>query len=82
MAKIMDEIEADSLRVDLWDALCDAIDLVCDHPESAAARKEAWRGAQGEAVWGVPVRTRTETWRLIWRPEGNHVRLEHFVPLD
>ena len=40
---VLDKIEHDPSRRALWNAICDAIDLVCDQPDSAEARREAIR---------------------------------------
>jgi hypothetical protein len=70
---ILDKIESDPGRRPLWNPICDAIDLVCDHPESAEARREALRLPSGATVWQVPIRCRVEDddWVLLWFPDGH-----------
>lgn len=38
-----DKIEADPVATALWNALCDALDLIIDHPDSAPTRRAALR---------------------------------------
>ena len=80
--KILSEIESDPTRVELWNAICDAIDLVCDHPGSREARRGVLRDLDGQPVWVVPVRTRTEDWVLLWRPEGDLIAIAYLGPAD
>ncbi len=72
VALILDKIEFDAGRRPLWNAICDAIDLVCDQPDSAEARREALRLPSGATVWQVPIRCRVEDddWVLLWFPDG------------
>lgn len=72
-AVVLDQVEHDPGRRALWDAICDAIDLVCDHPDSAEARREALRLPSGATVWQVPIRCRLEDddWVLLWAPDGD-----------
>jgi plasmid stabilization system protein ParE len=69
---ILDKIENDSSRRALWNAICDAIDLVCDHPDSAEVHREAIRLPSGATVWQVPIRCSVEDddWVLLWYPDG------------
>lgn len=69
----LDKVENDTSRRALWNAICDAIDLVCDNPESAEARREAIRLPSGATVWQVSIRCYLEDddWVLVWRPEGD-----------
>lgn len=41
---------------ELWNAVCDALDLIVDRPDSAEARREAIVTAAGRTIWMVPVR--------------------------
>ncbi|MBT8227023.1 MAG: hypothetical protein HKP61_01390 [Dactylosporangium sp.] len=69
---VLDAIEKDPTRQALWNAICDVIDLICDHPDSAEARREAIRMPSGRTVWQVPIRCHLEddNWVLLWKPEG------------
>jgi len=80
-AATLDQIEPDLSRKALWNAICDAIDLVCDHPESAEARRESIR-TLGQQVWQVPIRCRTEDddWVLWWRPEKSEAHIFYIGP--
>ncbi len=69
----LNRIEHDPSRKKLWNAICDAIDLVCDRPDSAEARKEAMHlHGRSLTVWKVPVSTPWEDrdWVLLWFPSG------------
>jgi hypothetical protein len=55
---------------ELYDAVCAAIDLICDHGDTAEARREQLRTARGTPVWKVAVRTRHDDWAVLWWPEG------------
>jgi hypothetical protein len=70
---VLDKIEHDPGRRALWNAICDAIDLVCDHPESAEARREAIRLPSGATLWQVPIRCYVEDddWVLLWHQDGD-----------
>lgn len=67
-SEALDKIEASPERVELWDALCDALDLIIDHPDSAQARREALRTATGMTVWRVTVRVPRDSddWAVLW----------------
>jgi hypothetical protein len=69
----LDKIEHDPDRRALWNAICDAIDLICEQPDSAAARREALRLPSGLTVWQVPIHCYLEDddWVMLWHPEGS-----------
>lgn len=48
--------------IELLDAIDDAVDLLESDPGSAAARHKSYTAG----VWGIPVRTRTDDWLVIW----------------
>lgn len=77
--KALDQVENDPLADALWNALCDAIDLITDHPGSAAARRIALRTVAGTAVWQVSVRTRADDWRILWHQTENDEVLIAFI---
>jgi hypothetical protein len=68
---VLDGIESDPDRRALWNAICDVIDLICDRPDSAEARREAIRIPSGVTVWQVPIRWPVEDddWVLLWYPD-------------
>jgi plasmid stabilization system protein ParE len=68
-SETLDKIEADPEASHLWNALCDALDLIIDHPDSAQARRAALRTAAGTTVWYVTVRAPRETddWMVLWQ---------------
>jgi hypothetical protein len=76
---VLDKIEHDADRRPLWDAICDAIDLVCDRPESAEARREAIRLPSGATVWQVPIRCHLEDddWVLLWQQNGDNAVISY-----
>lgn len=64
----LDRLEADPAATALWNAVCDALDLIIDHPDSAPARREALRTTAGTTVWHVPVHAPREAddWAILW----------------
>jgi hypothetical protein len=80
-AATLDQIEHDPSRRALWNAICDAIDLVCDHPDSAEARREAIR-TLSQPVWQVPIRCRVEDddWVMWWRPVKSEAHIYYIGP--
>jgi hypothetical protein len=60
---------------ELHDAVCDAIDLICDHGDSAEARREQLRTASGTPLWKVAVRTRHDDWVVLWWPDGTDAQV-------
>jgi hypothetical protein len=46
----------------LLDAIDDAVDILEGDPGSAEARRRSF----GDGRWGIPIRTRTDDWLLIW----------------
>jgi hypothetical protein len=75
-AAALDKLEADAAAGDLWNAVCDALDLILDRPGSAQARREALHTAAGTTIWKVPVRAPRETddWVVLWA-YGEHGRI-------
>lgn len=67
-AEALDKIETDPEAADLWNALCDTLDLIIDHPDSAAARRGALRTATGTTVRRVTLRVPRESddWSILW----------------
>jgi hypothetical protein len=57
----------------LWGRLCDAIDLIIDHPDSREARGEELRGREGKAVWKVDVFDGTDDWAILWHRDSSGV---------
>ena len=68
---VLDKVEHDASRRQLWNAICDAIDLICERPDSAEARREAIRLPSGATIWQVPIRCYVEDddWVLLWYPD-------------
>lgn len=52
----------------LYEAVLDVIDLICDHPDSAAARRRQLRDVHGGVVWSVAVRGE-DGWVVLWWPD-------------
>jgi hypothetical protein len=65
----------------LHDAVCDAIDLICDHGDSAEARREQLRTSHGTPVWKVAVRTRHDDWAVLWWPVDRDAQISYIGPL-
>ena len=81
VTKVLDEIEHDPSREALWNAICDALHLVCLNPGSAEAHREEIRTLTNP-MWQVPIRCRTEDddWVLLWRPEGADAHIYYVGP--
>ena len=65
----------------LLSAVCDVIDLICDHPGDRRARAEQLRTASGTQVWKVPVRTSVDDWVVLWWPRGELPDIYYIGPL-
>lgn len=65
----------------LNDAVCDAIDLICDHGDTAEARREQMRTAQGTPVWKVSVRGPNIDWVVLWRPVDDDAQIYYIGAL-
>jgi hypothetical protein len=76
----LQKLEHDRSRKALWNAICDAVDLVCERSDSAEARLEAVRLPSGLTVWQVPIRCRVEDddWVLLWHRDGDDAVI-HYV---
>ena len=55
----------------LLSAVCDAIDLIRDHPGDRRARAEQLRTAAGTPMWKVTVRTSADDWVVLWWPRDD-----------
>jgi hypothetical protein len=66
---VLNTLEAGS-DVRLLNAVCDAIDLICDHGDTAAARREQLFTKIGNPVWKVAVRDSNHEWSVLWLPHG------------
>ena len=40
-----------------WDAICDVLELIDQHPDSSQARREEITGSNGTKMWKLPVRS-------------------------
>lgn len=65
----------------LLDAVCDAIDLICDHPGDRRARAEQLRTTSGTPVWKFPVRTHHDDWVVLWWPREEFADIYYIGPL-
>jgi hypothetical protein len=65
----------------LLDAVCDAIDLICDHPGDRTARAEQLRTAAGTPLWKIAVRTSADDWVVLWWPRGELADICYIGPL-
>lgn len=82
VVKILDDIEADDSRAELWDSIVNSLTLILDHDDSSEARRFALRMPDGSSVWRVPVRPLTEDqdWSIIWEPKGNEAVFYYVGP--
>ena len=65
----------------LLNAVCDAIDVICDSPGDRQARAEQLRTTTGTPVWKVAVRTHSEDWVVLWWPRGEFADIYYIGPL-
>jgi hypothetical protein len=65
---------------DLLDAIDDAVDILEADPGSAEARRRSFTNT----TWGMPIRTRTDDWLLVWEPDDDDETLVHvrFIGVD
>lgn len=50
-----------------WDAICDALELIDQHADSAQARREEITGSNGKKMWKVPVRSQSaDDLAVLW----------------
>ena len=68
-AAALDRLEAGA-DDKLLNAVCDVIDLICEHPGDRRARAEQLRTTSGTPVRKVPVRTAVDDWVVLWWPRG------------
>jgi len=83
VVEVLDKIEYDPGRKALWNAICDAIDLVCDQPDSAEARKDGLAlPSSGTKMWMVPIRCSVEDddWVLVWFREADTAIIQYIDP--
>lgn len=82
-SKMLDLVEADLERVDLWNAIADAIDVICDAPTSAEARRDALRTPTGHTIWKVTVGYRgdNDDWVVLWQPRDDKALIAYIGPL-
>lgn len=69
-----------SISDQLWDAIVDTIELICDSPDSREARRSQLRGAGGKPYWKVPVRT-GDDWCVLWWPRDEFADIYYIGPL-
>lgn len=79
-AEALDRLAAGS-DARLHDAVCDAIDLICDHGDTAEARREQLRTARGTPVWKVSVRGARDGWVVLWWPVEDDAHVYYIGPL-
>ena len=71
---VLDQLEAGA-DVRLLNAVCEAIDLICDHGDTAAARREQLLTQIENLVWKVAVRDGRSSWSVLWWPQGEIARI-------
>jgi len=62
----------------LLNAVCDAIDLICDQGDSAKARMEMLITKAGTHIWKTPVKDRRHDWCVLWEPRED-LAIIHFI---
>lgn len=76
----LDKLERDD-DPDLLNAVCDTIDLICDHLGDRRARSEQLRTAAGTPIWKISIRTRHDDWVLLWWPRDTFADIYYIGPL-
>lgn len=69
----LDAVENDSSRTELWNGICETLDLILSKPDSADTRTHSMRVEGGGTAWRVPIPVFTEdqNWSVIWSRDGN-----------
>ena len=62
----------------LLNAVCDAIDLICDQGDSAKARQEMLITKTGTHIWKTPVKDYRNEWCVLWEPRAG-LAIIHFI---
>jgi hypothetical protein len=73
-------LKSDTISDRLWDAIVDAIELICDSPDGLEARRSQLRGAGGKPYWKVSVRT-DDDWCILWWPHAEFADIYYVGPL-
>lgn len=67
-----------------WDAVCDVLELIDQHPDSAQARREEITGSNGKRMWKVPVRSPSvDSLAVLWTrgSAGDYVVFVGVMPI-
>ncbi len=72
------EASDDPQGIHILQAVCDTLDLICDHGDSAEARRQQLRTASGQGVWRVQVRG--TGWVVLWWPVGEEAWVYYIGP--
>ena len=62
----------------LLNAVCSAIDLICDKGDSAEARSEMLITKARKHIWKTPVKDSRYDWCVLWEPRED-VAIIHFI---
>ena len=62
----------------LLNAVCDAIDLICDQGDSAKARRKMLLTKSGTHIWKTPVKDNRHDWCILWEPR-DRLAIIHFI---
>lgn len=82
-ADMLDQIDQDPSRDALWRAICTALNLICDAPDSAEARVDEIRlFAAGIVYWGIPLRVQAEDqdWVIYWHRQDDLALIAYVGP--
>ena len=74
---ILDQLERGS-DARLINAVCDAIDLICDFGDTPEARRELLTTQNQTHIWKVTVRDPRHDWCVLWEPKGK-LAIIHFI---
>lgn len=64
----LDAVEFDDSRKQLWNLICQKINVIFDNSQSAEARQHGIYAADGEQFWRIELRNRQEQddWSVLW----------------
>lgn len=73
VSRLLDRLEADNSKDQLWRAIVKCLHLICDEPESKEARERQIRTGNGDIFnfVGVWAPQETEDWCILWAPDGD-----------
>lgn len=62
----------------LLNAVCDALDLICDEGDSAKAREEMLVTKNGTHIWKTNIKDTRYNWCVLWEPR-QELAIIHYI---